>query len=116
MEERRPVAYVKFHEVARCVAICDTELLGKVLREPETGAEVRLQEGFYGGDPVTEAELKSIIRSALSRGFSLNIVGEKSVQVAKSLGIIACGERYLLDEKNRRIPHAIVVIIGVPRI
>lgn len=112
--DERPIAYVKYHDTARCVAICDTDLLGKTLREPDTGAEVRLSDGFYGGDPVTETELRNIIRTALARGFSLNIVGERSVSVARSLGVVAHGERYLIDENERRVPHVIIVMLGFP--
>ncbi|MEK6952887.1 MAG: DUF424 family protein [Nanoarchaeota archaeon] len=79
--------FVKVHKGAsEVVAICDKELIGKVFSDGKY--ELKIGEFFYKGKEVREDEVKGIMINAPN----LNIVGERSVNIAIKLGVI--------DEKN----------------
>ncbi len=82
------------------VAVCDEELLGKEFREKEV--ILKVSESFYKGELADEEKVKEELKKATIG----NIVGEKSVKIAKELGLI--------DEKGVKyiqgIPHAQFVI------
>jgi len=80
----------------RLVAVCDTGLIGKILREGKLKLEVRPE--FYKGSLSTIAEaLREIDASDIA-----NLVGEGIVQAAVQGGLVD--------------PSAIVRIAGVPHV
>jgi hypothetical protein len=64
------------------VAVCDSEIVGKVFKEGELKIEVR--EDFYGEREVGEDEVKN----ALRRATIANITGKKAVELAVKMGIV----------------------------
>ena len=64
------------------VAVCDSELVGKIFREGDLKIEVK--EDFYGKDEVGEEE----VRRALRQATIANITGKRAVELAVRLGII----------------------------
>ena len=64
------------------VAVCDSEIVGKVFREGELKIEVK--EDFYGSEEVGEEEVRRALRTATIA----NITGKKAVQLAISMGIV----------------------------
>ena len=79
------------------LAVCDSELLGKVFEDGDFVLDLAKYRSFYDGEEVSEAEAERLIRNATS----INLVGEKSIAAAKkALGIKASGAR-----KIAGIPH-----------
>lgn len=64
------------------VAACDTELLGKVLREGEVKLDV--SSSFYGGE---EAETEVLIERLKAATIG-NLVGERTVKLAIDNGFV----------------------------
>ena len=58
------------------VALCDSELLGKIYTQGERVLDLKNYRGFYEGAAVTEIEAIELLRMA----DNANIVGEKSVR------------------------------------
>lgn len=86
LTSRRFPMYLKIHEGprGRVVAVCDKELIGKVLEDENTCMDLKKHRSFYVGERVGKDE----IESALETFSSANIVGQKSVGVALSLGLV----------------------------
>jgi len=83
------------------VAVCDSELVGKIFRDGELKLEVK--ESFYGEEEFGEKE----VAEALKRATIANITGEKAVNLAIKLGLV---------DKDRVLvisgcPHAQMVLI-----
>lgn len=68
------------------VAICDSDILGEKFEEGQFQIDVK--EGFYKGEERDEDETKEIILKMAMEDATFNIVGEKSVNLAISTGII----------------------------
>jgi hypothetical protein len=81
-------------EMKIMVAVCDREIIGKIFREGDL--VLKLDEGFYKGDEVSEREVKE----ALSGAAIANLAGEQSVACAVDCGCID--------------PENIIFIEGVP--
>lgn len=64
------------------VAVCDEELLGKVIEEGRKMLD--LTAPFYQGDKKSEEETIAILK----RADNLNLVGEKAIALAKKIGLI----------------------------
>jgi uncharacterized protein len=58
------------------LAVCDTELLGKVIEEK--GRQLDLAGSFYRGEPLG----KDAVISLMQRAYIINCVGEESVNCA----------------------------------
>ena len=69
------------------VAICDSELLGKVFEEGKFQLDVK--ESFYKGEKLPEEKVLEIIQKMSAEDATFNIVGEKSIKVALKAGIIS---------------------------
>lgn len=69
-ERRRPDG-----SVARVIAICDEELLGRVLKEGDYCIDLKLYRSFYEGEKVTADKVKELV----DRESNLNVVGKKSI-------------------------------------
>ena len=98
MGQQPVMVYVKVHETSsgRVVAICDEDLYGKTLYDPERNLYFHVGEPFYGGEPVA---IEQAIVEAMQAPI-LNIVGEKIVSEAIRRGVIH--------------PEAVIRIAGVP--
>jgi len=91
--------YLKVHERMgkKVVALCDEELLGEVYEEGDLVLDLKKYKDFYAGKIVDEEEAKK----HLKRFDSANIVGEKSVLLAISLGLCKKSEVKTIA----KIPH-----------
>ncbi len=95
---------MKVHRVpgkGEVVAVCDSELVSRVLRHGEV--EVELSPGFYGNEPATEEE----VRAALANACNINLFGRRAVALAIEMGIVDRGCCLEIDG----VPHAQVFII-----
>ena len=68
------------------VAICDSELLGKVFEQENMHLEVK--ESFFKGKEVSEEELREILHDMSMEDATFNIVGKESINLALEEGII----------------------------
>ena len=95
---------VKIHKSYRnVVAICDKDLFGKKIIEGER--QLDLTGEFFKGAEEDERALQEIILDQSREDATFNIIGDKSVSVAKNLGIV-------VDEGISRIggvPFALVL-------
>ncbi len=64
------------------LAVCDAELLGQTFSEGRL--RLKVGEGFYGGDTVEE----EIMIEHLNRASSINIVGNRAVEIAIREGFV----------------------------
>jgi len=78
------------------VAVCDRELINTTLRHGDLA--VTITEAFYGTSPVTELE----IREALEAADNINLMGERAVSLAISLGLITKSGCIMIGD----VPHA----------
>lgn len=76
---------VHSHDESTIVALCDRAHLGKVFREGEIILDLKTYSSFYKGELATEESAKNALKDA----DSLNLVGKKSVGIAKKLGLIS---------------------------
>jgi len=76
------------------VSVCDPDIVGETFEDGPVSLTV--DEEFYGGDAVTEAE----VVDSLSRCSVANIVGEESVDVAVEHGFVE--EENVLDVDGTR--------------
>ncbi|MCS7121779.1 MAG: DUF424 family protein [Archaeoglobaceae archaeon] len=83
------------------VAVCDSEIVGKVFREGELKLEIT--ESFYGTEEFGEEEVKRILRVATI----VNLSGERSVKLGIKLGIIKKENVLYVD----KCPHAQMVLL-----
>lgn len=83
------------------VAVCDSELVGKVFIEGNLKIEVK--ESFYGTEEFEEKE----VVNALKKATIANITGEKAVKLAIKIGIVD-KERVLTISG---CPHAQMVLL-----
>jgi len=90
--------YVKVHKLKyeNIVALCDKELIGKLLEEKNL--QLNITERFYKGEELPEDEIILLLKNSTN----INIVGEKSINLALKSGII--------DKENiikiQGVPHA----------
>ncbi len=78
---------VKIHKSHRIVvAVCDKDLYGKILTEGEKSLD--LTTSFFNGETINDQELKEILISYAREDATFNIIGEKSVTIAKEAKII----------------------------
>ena len=78
---------VKIHKSYRdIVAICDSELLGKVFEEDKYQLDVK--ESFFKGDEKTKQEVLEIMHDMTKEDATFNIIGPESTELALEAGII----------------------------
>lgn len=96
---------VKIHKSLRiCVAICDSNLIGKKFEEGKKQLDIR--ETFYKGEELNKEDLINLIKNQMKEDATFNIVGEQSIQVALESGLInkeAIG-------KIKNIPFALTLL------
>ncbi len=78
------------------VAMCDEELLGRVLSGGKIVVDLARYVSFYKGELISEPEAKK--RISAEDIFSANVVGERSVAVLVELGIVTRGSVVMLGE------------------
>ena len=79
--------FVKIHHSYReVVAICDSDLIGKILEEGKFQLDVK--ENFYKGEEINEEKLILLIQKMSVEDSTFNIVGKKSVSIAQKIGLI----------------------------
>jgi hypothetical protein len=80
--------FVKKHatEQGPIVAMCDEELLGKVLKQGKLLIDLEKYAEFYKGDLLSEEEAWGHVRE--DEIYSANVVGERSVAIMVRKGIV----------------------------
>lgn len=91
--------FLKIHRspgMGDVVAVCDRELLNTTI----TGGNLTVTPSgsFYGSCPVTEAE----VREALQKAGNINLLGERSVSIAVSMGLVSRASCIMIGN----VPHA----------
>ena len=79
--------YIKIHNTpeGEMVAMCDSELIGKVYSESKTEIDLQKYSDFYKGELVEEKEAEPV---AERKGvYTANIVGERSVGLFIKSGV-----------------------------
>ncbi|MDE1855856.1 MAG: DUF424 family protein [Candidatus Micrarchaeota archaeon] len=84
--------YVKVHKTEKgdVIAMCDEDLLGKVLRDGKAEVDLKTYSDFYRGDLMSpkQAELGLDLASM----YSANVVGKESVKVMVAKGVVGEGQ------------------------
>lgn len=76
----------KIHKSYRwVVAICDEELAGKYFSEGNR--QIDLTGKFFRGDVMKEEKIKSEIRRCIREDATFNVVGERSIEILKKIGL-----------------------------
>ena len=81
--------YLKIHSNPQgiVVALCDSELIGKVLMDGKRRLDLAAYAGFYQGEKVGAAEAAQ----ALLGAENANLVGAKALAAAKAAGLDTSG-------------------------
>lgn len=77
------------------VAVCDRELLNATISHDKFSLTVH--DSFYGTTPASEEE----VRSVLEKAGNINLIGERAVNVAISMGLVTRSECIMIG----KIPH-----------
>lgn len=97
--------FVNIHKTYRdVVAICDEDLIGKKFEQEEFQLDVK--ESFFKGEQVSEEKLVSIVKAHLKEDATFNIIGEKSINVLLSEGLISEDAVKKIDN----VPFALVLM------
>ncbi len=82
--------YLRIHQSSggRIVAVCDEDLLGKVLEDKGVRMDLEAYREFYAGSKAGAGDVKDALKSFSSA----NIVGKESVGVAVSMGLAGKGD------------------------
>ncbi len=91
--------FLKIHhsrDMGDVVAVCDRELLNTTICHDNL--TVTIPEAFYGNTPATEDE----VRAALKSAGNVNLIGERSVNVAIGMGLITRSGCIMIGT----VPHA----------
>jgi len=77
--------YLKIHQNVQgsVVAVCDAELIGRVIEDKNGCLDLKAYRDFYRGEKARADEVKAALRSF----GSANIVGKKAVNVVLELGL-----------------------------
>ena len=96
---------LKIHESYRwVVAVCDKDIFGKKFTQGKRSLD--LSGEFFNGEEMNKEEVAGEIVRCKMEDATFNFVGEKSVKIAKDLGIVA-------DEgviKVDGVPFALVLL------
>jgi len=77
------------------LAMCDLELLGKVIKEGKTVIDLQKHATFYSGNDIDERSVlaKRQLSIATRYAKSINVVGKKSVEFMKEMGFKTDGAK-----------------------
>ncbi|QLJ53422.1 MAG: hypothetical protein Sv326_1247 [Candidatus Fermentimicrarchaeum limneticum] len=81
----------------KIVAVCDAELIGKVLREGELVLNLEKYADFYNGE---QADEESVERELLT-ATSINLVGDKATGIAKRMKLVRDSD----IKRIQKVPH-----------
>lgn len=96
---------IKIHNsYRRMVALCDSDLIGRVFSEGIRQIEVK--ESFFKGEEKPKKEIIAILKNLAKEDATFNIVGRESVKTALEAGII--NEQGILKIEN--IPVALILL------
>ena len=90
--------FLKVHHLpgsADVVAVCDRELLNTTISSEKL--TIRVHDSFYGTIPASEEE----VRSALEKAGNINLIGERAVNVAVSMGLVTRADCIMIGN----VPH-----------
>ncbi|MDO8874375.1 MAG: DUF424 domain-containing protein [Methanoregula sp.] len=90
--------FLKIHHLpgsADVVAVCDRELLNTTISHEKL--TVTVHDSFYGTTPASEEE----VRSALEKAGNINLIGERAVNVAISMGLVNNSDCIMIG----KVPH-----------
>lgn len=91
--------FLKVHrsrDTGDVVAVCDRELLNMTLCHEKI--TITVTDAFYGTSPATEEE----VREALKYAGNINLIGERSVNLAIDMGLITQSGCMMIGD----VPHA----------
>jgi len=92
------------HSYRDIVAVCDSELIGKVFEEGEF--QLDLKENFYKGEEIDREKAILIMQEMVKEDATFNITGEKSIAAALEAGIISKEG----VKKIKGIPFALILM------
>ena len=80
--------YLKIYETekGRMIAMCDENLIGKVLKQGKMELDLKTYSDFYRGDLISEETALSIVTG--DGLYSANIVGKNSVGIFLVKGLV----------------------------
>ncbi len=81
----------------KIVAVCDAELIGKVLREGELVLNLEKYASFYQGEETDDATVEKELRTATS----MNLVGKNATGIAKRMKLVKDSDII----KIQKVPH-----------
>ncbi|MCX6777192.1 MAG: DUF424 family protein [Candidatus Micrarchaeota archaeon] len=81
----------------KIVAVCDAELIGKVLREGELVLNLDKYASFYQGEEVDDAAVERELLTATSA----NLVGKKATGIAKRMKLVKDSDMITIQ----KVPH-----------
>ncbi|MEM0149436.1 MAG: DUF424 family protein [Candidatus Micrarchaeaceae archaeon] len=83
------MVYIKVHDTENgsIIAMCDEQLIDKVLGEGDIVIDVKSYNSFYKGEKMNKNDAGKLI-SELDHVYSANIIGSESVDVAISSKLI----------------------------
>jgi hypothetical protein len=91
--------FLKVHrsrETGDVVAVCDRELLNTTICHEKLS--LTISEAFYGNTPVTENEIREVLKNA----GNINLIGERSVNLAVEMGLLTRSGCIMIG----KVPHA----------
>ena len=90
------------------VAICDSDILGKIFEEKINGVtrQLDVKENFYKGEEVDEAKAINLLKMMAAEDATFNIVGKDSVAAAIKAEVISKDS----VGKIKDIPFALVLL------
>jgi uncharacterized protein len=91
--------FLKVHrsrDTGDIVAVCDRELLNTTICHEKL--TITMTDSFYGNTPATEDE----VRDALKNAGNINLMGERSVNLAIRMGLLTKSECMMIG----KVPHA----------
>ncbi len=93
--------YIKIHTTpeGKIVAMCDSELLGKIYVEGKRELDLSSYSGFYRGELADEKEVESTL--PVSDFYTANIVGERSVGIFVKRGLASPSQAH----KVKGVPY-----------
>jgi hypothetical protein len=81
---------IKIHSASRMVVgVCDFELFGKKIEDPDGLRQIDLTGKFFDGERKTPEEAKTILLDAKKEDATFNFVGKKSCDLALELNLIS---------------------------
>jgi len=91
--------YLKIHDnpAGKVVAVCDAELIGKILKDENGYMDLEKYRSFYVGEKADEGKVKK----ALGSFDSANLVGKKVVGIALDMGLASSDDVNYIN----RIPY-----------